>query len=192
MAPPARAAVPDATAARHLTVDGDVGLSDDAARSLARGFFLGGFLLLPWLWFVNCYFFWPVLRYNAGHDPQLRSYMPGLTVGSSVADSPFPHSLPAPSSSELLPCAPTWWDQPLAAVSLSPSLPRLPEPLSPISAPLPPPFVLADVMGSAIGCSVAFSLLACWSLAYSLGGEALLGADTWQKLAVYNIVDGIL
>ncbi|CAI5463178.1 unnamed protein product [Closterium sp. Yama58-4] len=122
MAPPARAAVPDATAARHLTVDGDVGLSDDAARSLARGFFLGGFLLLPWLWFVNCYFFWPVLRYNAGHDPLLRSY----------------------------------------------------------------------VVGSAIGCSVAFSLLACWSLAYSLGGEALLGADTWQKLAVYNIVDGIM
>ncbi|CAI5532163.1 unnamed protein product [Closterium sp. Naga37s-1] len=129
MAPPARAAVPDATAARHLTVDGDVGLSDDAARSLARGFFLGGFLLLPWLWFVNCYFFWPVLRYNAGHDPLLRSFPPlppsiphsslsppSHVVGSAIGCS-FACSLPAfpPAVSSEPPS-----HQPVLPISLSP------------------------------------------------------------------------
>eukprot|EP00850_Spirogloea_muscicola_P024842 SM001618S02180 [mRNA] locus=s1618:110:292:+ [translate_table: standard] len=47
---------------------------------------------------------------------------------------------------------------------------------------------LADVAASAIGCSVCSAALLAWALAYSVGGEALIG-PAWSKLAVYNIAD---
>lgn len=63
----------------HLTVDGDVGLSDDEARTLARRYYYGGFFALPWLWFVNCYLFWPVLLHNG--DAVIRSYVWRSAIG---------------------------------------------------------------------------------------------------------------
>eukprot|EP00897_Mesotaenium_endlicherianum_P001300 jgi/Mesen1/1198/ME000128S00173 len=70
---------PDLATTNFLTIDGDIGLSDEEARKLARNFFYGGFLALPWLWFVNCYFFWPVLRHNG--DSVIRSYVVRSGIG---------------------------------------------------------------------------------------------------------------
>eukprot|EP00243_Klebsormidium_subtile_P005225 TRINITY_DN2065_c0_g1_i1.p2 TRINITY_DN2065_c0_g1~~TRINITY_DN2065_c0_g1_i1.p2 ORF type:complete len:115 (+),score=22.18 TRINITY_DN2065_c0_g1_i1:256-600(+) len=55
---------------RFLTVDGAIGLEEEEGRKLSRNMFIGGFFALPWLWFVNCYYFWPVLRY--GGDSVIR------------------------------------------------------------------------------------------------------------------------
>eukprot|EP00245_Coleochaete_scutata_P006606 TRINITY_DN21109_c0_g1_i1.p1 TRINITY_DN21109_c0_g1~~TRINITY_DN21109_c0_g1_i1.p1 ORF type:complete len:119 (+),score=7.80 TRINITY_DN21109_c0_g1_i1:339-695(+) len=67
--------------ASFLTVDGDV-MSLEDARKLVRGYFYGGFLALPWLWFVNCWYFWPVLRYNT--DSIIRSYLVRSAIGCAV------------------------------------------------------------------------------------------------------------
>ncbi|MCO5574949.1 hypothetical protein L7F22_028744 [Adiantum nelumboides] len=71
---------------RWLTVDGPLGMHDqEAARRQARNFFYAGFALLPWLWFVNCFYFWPVLRHHhRSPDPLLRSYIVRSAVGFLV------------------------------------------------------------------------------------------------------------
>eukprot|EP00976_Prorocentrum_cordatum_P094207 1189702-Prorocentrum_minimum.AAC.4 len=46
------------------TIDGDVGMSTSLARSLARKMYLSGFAFLPWMWFVNVWFFWPHINGN--------------------------------------------------------------------------------------------------------------------------------
>ena len=61
---------------RWLTVDGPLGLGSqdtESARRQARNFFYAGFAFLPWLWFVNCFYFWPILRRSYHPDPFLRS-----------------------------------------------------------------------------------------------------------------------
>eukprot|EP00270_Netrium_digitus_P008176 TRINITY_DN2423_c1_g1_i1.p2 TRINITY_DN2423_c1_g1~~TRINITY_DN2423_c1_g1_i1.p2 ORF type:complete len:122 (+),score=31.22 TRINITY_DN2423_c1_g1_i1:20-385(+) len=64
---------PHPSSARFMTIDGEIGLSEEDGRRLARKFFFGGFAALPFLWFVNCYFFWPVLRHNG--DPVIKTYV---------------------------------------------------------------------------------------------------------------------
>ncbi|TMW91343.1 hypothetical protein EJD97_014457 [Solanum chilense] len=55
------------------TVDGPLGLSEQESVDHARRFFKFGFLLLPWLWAVNCLYFWPVLRRPSSYyHPDLR------------------------------------------------------------------------------------------------------------------------
>lgn len=46
------------------TIDGSLGLSEEESLSYARRFYNFGFLLLPLLWAVNCFYFWPVLRHS--------------------------------------------------------------------------------------------------------------------------------
>lgn len=46
----------------------------------------------------------------------------------------------------------------------------------------------ADVVGSAIGCSIATILLSSWALTFSIGGERLFG-PVWNKLVMYNVAD---
>lgn len=53
------------------TIDGPLGLSEQDAVGYARKFFGFGFLLLPLLWAVNCYYFLPVLRQPRSF-PQIR------------------------------------------------------------------------------------------------------------------------
>lgn len=74
---------------RWLTVDGPWGLQEqDAARTQARNFFYAGFALLPWLWVVNCFYFWPVLRNRIRNpDPLLRSYILRSAIGALVYTS---------------------------------------------------------------------------------------------------------
>ncbi|KAK4409516.1 putative gamma-secretase subunit PEN-2 [Sesamum angolense] len=56
------------------TIDGPLGLSHDESLDHARRFFKLGFLCLPFLWAVNCFYFWPVLRHPNSHGshPDLR------------------------------------------------------------------------------------------------------------------------
>mmetsp|Transcript_7818 Transcript_7818/g.13438 ORF Transcript_7818/g.13438 Transcript_7818/m.13438 type:complete len:135 (-) Transcript_7818:501-905(-) len=63
------------------TIDGDVGMNLAKARSLARKMFLFGFALLPWMWFVNVWYFWPQIN---GKDRILRTYVRRSAVGFVV------------------------------------------------------------------------------------------------------------
>ncbi|KAJ9182735.1 hypothetical protein P3X46_006694 [Hevea brasiliensis] len=65
------------------TVDGPLGLSEDESLSYARRFYKFGFALLPWLWAVNCFYFWPVLRHSRAF-PRIRPYVVRSAAGFSV------------------------------------------------------------------------------------------------------------
>uniref|UniRef100_A0A5B6YLS7 Putative GDP-mannose transporter n=1 Tax=Davidia involucrata TaxID=16924 RepID=A0A5B6YLS7_DAVIN len=65
------------------TIDGPLGLSEEDSVGYARRFFKFGFLLLPWLWAINCFYFWPVLRHSRSF-PQIRRYVVGSAVGFMV------------------------------------------------------------------------------------------------------------
>ncbi|XP_054820236.1 probable gamma-secretase subunit PEN-2 [Prosopis cineraria] len=65
------------------TVDGPLGLSEEDALSYARKFYKFGFALLPLLWAVNCFYFWPVLR-HAHSFPRIRRYIVASAVGFSI------------------------------------------------------------------------------------------------------------
>lgn len=56
------------------TIDGPLGLSHEESVTYAGRFFKLGFLCLPFLWAVNCFYFWPVLRHPHFHQshPRLR------------------------------------------------------------------------------------------------------------------------
>lgn len=56
------------------TIDGPLGLSEEDSLSYARRFYKFGFALLPLLWAVNCFYFWPVLR-HAHSFPRIRRCM---------------------------------------------------------------------------------------------------------------------
>lgn len=53
------------------TIDGPLGVYHEEAVNLAKSFYYVGFLCLPWLWFINCLYFLPVLR-NSRSDPLIR------------------------------------------------------------------------------------------------------------------------
>lgn len=59
---------------RWPTIDGPLGLSEEDSVTYARRFYKFGFLLLPWLWAVNCFYFWPVLRHSHSF-PSIRRCM---------------------------------------------------------------------------------------------------------------------
>jgi len=61
------------------TIDGDVGMSTSLARSLARKMYLSGFALLPWMWFVNVWFFWPHINGNDRVLKKCKCVVPRLT-----------------------------------------------------------------------------------------------------------------
>ncbi|XP_047969264.1 probable gamma-secretase subunit PEN-2 [Salvia hispanica] len=65
------------------TIDGPLGLSHEESLTYARRFFKLGFLCLPFLWAVSCFYFWPVLRHPHSHQshPQLRRYLVGSAIG---------------------------------------------------------------------------------------------------------------
>ena len=65
-AAPRRAPPPPAVWA---TVDGPLGMPLEDAEGHARRFFLWGFACLPFLWAINCCYFWPVLRSPAASSP---------------------------------------------------------------------------------------------------------------------------
>ncbi|CAL5371857.1 unnamed protein product [Camellia sinensis] len=65
------------------TIDGPLGLSEEASIGYARRFFKFGFFIMPFLWALNCLYFWPVLRHSRSF-PQFRHYVVGSAVGFVV------------------------------------------------------------------------------------------------------------
>ncbi|XP_019056575.1 PREDICTED: probable gamma-secretase subunit PEN-2 [Tarenaya hassleriana] len=65
------------------TIDGPLGLTEEASVDYARRFYRFGFALLPWLWAVNCFYFWPVLRHSRSF-PRIRHYVVGSAIGFTV------------------------------------------------------------------------------------------------------------
>ncbi|KAF5957857.1 hypothetical protein HYC85_005082 [Camellia sinensis] len=65
------------------TIDGPLGLSEEASIGYARRFFKFGFFIMPFLWALNCLYFWPVLRHSRSF-PQFRRYVVGSAVGFVV------------------------------------------------------------------------------------------------------------
>ncbi|KAL7223401.1 hypothetical protein ACSBR1_024952 [Camellia fascicularis] len=65
------------------TIDGPLGLSEEASMGYARRFFKFGFFFMPFLWALNCLYFWPVLRHSRSF-PQFRHYVVGSAVGFVV------------------------------------------------------------------------------------------------------------
>ncbi|CAL8460647.1 g177 [Coccomyxa elongata] len=49
--------------------------------------FLGGCVLLPWLWFANVWLFWPHLQRQG--DPVVRKYAQGSAVGLVIVSAIF-------------------------------------------------------------------------------------------------------
>ncbi|KAJ8647320.1 hypothetical protein MRB53_000343 [Persea americana] len=66
------------------TIDGPLGLTEEDSEAYARSFFKYGFFLLPWLWAINCYYFWPVFRSSPRSFPRIRRYVIGSAIGFVV------------------------------------------------------------------------------------------------------------
>ncbi|KAK1299770.1 putative gamma-secretase subunit PEN-2 [Acorus calamus] len=67
------------------TVDGPLGpVTEEESASRARAFFRYGFLCLPWLWAINAFYFWPVLKSSSSSFPRVRPYVVGSAVGFVV------------------------------------------------------------------------------------------------------------
>ncbi|XP_062096476.1 probable gamma-secretase subunit PEN-2 [Humulus lupulus] len=65
------------------TIDGPLGLSEEDSLNYARRFYKFGFLLLPLLWAVNCFYFWPVLRHSRSF-PRIYHYVVRSAIGFAV------------------------------------------------------------------------------------------------------------
>ncbi|KAJ4832220.1 hypothetical protein Tsubulata_045723 [Turnera subulata] len=65
------------------TIDGPLGLNEDESVAHARRFYKFGYALLPWLWALNCFYFWPVLRHSRSF-PRIRPYVVGSAIGFTV------------------------------------------------------------------------------------------------------------
>ncbi|KAF7040513.1 hypothetical protein CFC21_050402 [Triticum aestivum] len=70
------------------TVDGPLGMPLEEAEGHARRFFLWGFACLPFLWAINCCYFWPVLRSPAASSPPafapIRPYVMRSAIGFTI------------------------------------------------------------------------------------------------------------
>lgn len=75
--------VPTPIAVLWPTIDGSLGLPEEESVSYARRFYKFGFAFLPFLWAVNCFYFWPVLR-DSHSFPRIRPYIVGSAIGFAV------------------------------------------------------------------------------------------------------------
>ncbi|XP_038692786.1 probable gamma-secretase subunit PEN-2 isoform X2 [Tripterygium wilfordii] len=65
------------------TIDGPLGLTEEESLRYSRRFYKFGYALLPWLWAVNCFYFWPVLRHPSSF-PGIRRYVISSAIGFTV------------------------------------------------------------------------------------------------------------
>ncbi|KAL6284694.1 hypothetical protein ACE6H2_015623 [Prunus campanulata] len=75
--------VPSSSSPVWPTIDGPLGLSEEDSVSYARRFYKFGFALLPWLWALNCFYFWPALRHSRSF-PRIQYYVLRSAVGLTV------------------------------------------------------------------------------------------------------------
>ncbi|KAM0900223.1 hypothetical protein ACQ4PT_020781 [Festuca glaucescens] len=80
--------VPPPPPAIWATVDGPLGMPLEDAEGHARRFFLWGFACLPFLWAINCCYFWPVLRSPKASSPAafapIRPYVVKSAIGFTI------------------------------------------------------------------------------------------------------------
>uniref|UniRef100_A0A0D6R6Y5 Gamma-secretase subunit PEN-2 n=1 Tax=Araucaria cunninghamii TaxID=56994 RepID=A0A0D6R6Y5_ARACU len=75
---------PSAGGVQWPTVDGPLGIKEEEESvKQARNFFYGGFFLLPWLWFLNVFYFWPTLRHPSSFS-NIRPYVVWSAIGFVV------------------------------------------------------------------------------------------------------------
>ncbi|XP_018827414.1 probable gamma-secretase subunit PEN-2 [Juglans regia] len=65
------------------TIDGPLELSKEDLVSYARRFYKFGFAMLPWLWALNCFYFWSVLLHTRSF-PRIHHYVVRSAVGFAV------------------------------------------------------------------------------------------------------------
>ncbi|KAK6152985.1 hypothetical protein DH2020_012624 [Rehmannia glutinosa] len=146
------------------TIDGPLGLSHEDSLPYARRFFKLGFLCLPFLWAVNCFYFWPVLRHPNSHHshPDLRRCIERISCSMFVStDDVIAHI----DNLEILD---------FLAIHIFEILKRR--------------LLSADLFGSAIGFLLFTAILSSWALTFGIGGERLFG-HVWQELVMYNVAD---
>ncbi|PWA90498.1 putative gamma-secretase subunit PEN-2 [Artemisia annua] len=199
------------------TIDGPLGVSEEDGVGYARKFFGFGFLLLPLLWAVNCYYFWPVLRYKASF-PRIRPFSLGGEILVEKQDMERIRGLGDYSLNCRIFCAPhpifflsdkklalffvtkdRFLEFSLSTVSAIHSVVvtftirrfYLEWEISFILRQMPHYFhfvVFEDVVGSAIGFAVFSVMLGSWALTFTIGGERLFG-HAWDELVMYNVAD---
>lgn len=85
-----------------------MGLTLQEARVLSKYFFAGGFLGLPFLWFVSCYYFWPVLQASLAEmkeDYSRRDVVPGdepTEFTPVLLEGSYPRRLPSPQKDKIV------------------------------------------------------------------------------------------
>ncbi|KAL5993019.1 hypothetical protein ACLOJK_013939 [Asimina triloba] len=155
------------------TIDGPLGLSEEDSVAHARSFFKYGFFLLPWLWAINCFYFWPVLRSDPHSFPRIRRCKHSFP-------SPFfisVYSLVQFMNGMILQCLG------IAIVGKFDSSAE-----KGVASYGRITFHRDDVVGSAIGFTVFTALLASWALTFVIGGEQLFG-PVWKDLVMYEVAD---
>ncbi|XP_018827639.1 probable gamma-secretase subunit PEN-2 [Juglans regia] len=65
------------------TIDGPLGLLEEDSVSYVRRFYKFGFAMLPWLWALNCFSFWPVLLHTRSF-PRIHHYVVRSKIGFAV------------------------------------------------------------------------------------------------------------
>jgi len=80
---PSRNSIISGTSPVWPTIDGSLGLSEEESLSYARRFYKFGFAMLPWLWAVNCFYFWPVLCHSRSF-PHIHRYVVRSAVGFAI------------------------------------------------------------------------------------------------------------
>ncbi|PKU70804.1 putative gamma-secretase subunit PEN-2 [Dendrobium catenatum] len=145
------------------TVDGPLGLSEERSLEYARSFFRWGFFLLPFLWAVNCFYFWPVLRNRSSSSSSFQRIRHSMGLLMSLLGSTLL------SLSKLRIPASERRNQSIGMFGMYTHNPL-------------------DVVGSAIGFLIFTVVLSSWALTFAIGGERLFG-PVWKDLVMYNVAE---
>uniref|UniRef100_A0A7N2MS56 Gamma-secretase subunit PEN-2 n=1 Tax=Quercus lobata TaxID=97700 RepID=A0A7N2MS56_QUELO len=141
------------------TVDGSLGLSEDESVKYARRFYRFGFAMLPWLWAVNCFYFWPVLRHSRSFPHIRPSDLSDLEFGSFTLCKIECGVLTRVGGRQTAEVATEVEER-----------------------------GKRDVVGSAVGFAVFTALLSSWAFTFAIGGERLFG-PVWDQLVLYKLAD---
>eukprot|EP00041_Stephanoeca_diplocostata_P005275 m.59242 g.59242 ORF g.59242 m.59242 type:complete len:99 (+) comp15676_c0_seq1:128-424(+) len=58
-------------------------LTDEERVNISKKYYIGGFFLLPWLWIINTFWFFP-FAVKSGADPKLRKMVVYSAIGSII------------------------------------------------------------------------------------------------------------
>ncbi|KAK9110403.1 hypothetical protein Sjap_018463 [Stephania japonica] len=187
------------------TIDGPLGLSDEESLSYARRFFNFGFLFLPWLWAVNCFYFWPVLRHSPAfprirHCESLNFFISFdfhqlevkeiILSANSGQIGVLPNHAPIATAFDIDILRIRLRKDQWSTIALMGGFAKVGNNEITIVNT-----VLKDIIDSsppvpvsAIGFTVFTVLLGAWALTFAIGGERLFG-PVWEQLVMYNVAE---